>query len=364
MIERIAIIGTGLIGGSLGLAIKHARPSVHISGFDLPDRLDEAAFLGVLDSRAASLEAAVEDADLVILATPLPSIVSLLEEVSRVCRPDAVITDVGSVKTPVMERAREVVPEGMTFVGGHPMAGAASGGLKYADPLLFENAVYVLCPQGEALPLSFGTVRDLLSEIGARLLVMDAYHHDRIAAAVSHLPQLLSVALVEAAYETGRDEEAVGTLAAGGFRDMTRIADSPFELWRSILAANHGNVLDALSNMSSTIQKLRNRLIEEDYESIGRYFADAASRRKGIPRDMRGFLHPLFNVIVHAEDRPGWLADVTQTLAAKDLNIKDIELLKIREGTGGTFRLGFGSDGEMRDAMDVLRNAGYTVRNS
>ncbi len=363
MIERIAILGTGLIGGSLGLAIKRVRPEIVITGYDRPERLEEASALGAIDELAATPESAVQSADLIVLATPLPSILSLLDIVVAHCPSLAIVTDVGSVKRPVLERMRDVGPEGMTFVGGHPMAGAAAGGLKYADPLLFENAVYVLCPPDGELPEAFAPVTELLSQIGARLLVMDAARHDRVAAAVSHLPQILSVALIEAAYDTGSDEEAVRTLAAGGFRDMTRIAESPFDIWESIFAANHGNVLDSLSTISSIIQRIRNRLIEEDYDALEEYFERASRRRNDIPRDVRGFLHPLFNVIVHAEDRAGWLAEVTQILATHDISIKDVELLKIREGIGGTFRFGFATDAEMRDACDVLRDAGYTIRN-
>lgn len=363
MIDRIAIIGTGLIGGSLGLAIKRVRPEIHVIGYDQPERLQEALDIGAIDEAATSPEGAVEAAGLVILATPLPAILTLLDVVARNSPAHAVIMDVGSVKSPVMERAKQVFPDKMTFVGGHPMAGAAGGGLEHADSLLFQNAVYVLCPFGKALPTSFDPVRDLLTEIGARLLVMDAAHHDRIAAAVSHLPQLLALALVDAAHQTGGDDEAVRTLAAGGFRDMTRIAESPFELWRSILLANHGNILDALSILSSTVQRIRNRLIEEDFDALESFFQEAAQRRRGIPQDMRGFLNPIFNIIVQAEDRPGWIAEVSQTLAARDISIKDIELLKIREGTGGTFRLGFGTDSEMRDACALLNDAGYAIRN-
>lgn len=362
MINRIAVLGTGLIGGSLGLAIKRARPEVTIVGLDDEEQLETAHGLGAIDEKAATLRDATVSADLVVIATPMPAILSLLEEIGAHAKPDALITDVGSVKLPIMEHAADVIPHGMTFVGGHPMAGAAAGGVEHADPLLFENAVYVLCPQTGGLPDAFAPVADLLQDIGARVLVMDAARHDRIAAAVSHLPQLAAVALVDAAYAVGDDDRGVPTLAAGGFRDMTRIADSPFETWRGILAANYGNVLDALSALSTSIQRIRNRLIEEDFDSVAELFETASRRRREIPRDMRGFLHPLYNIVVHAEDRPGWLAGITSLLASQEISIKDIELLKIREGTGGTFRIGFASAPEMRDALDVLRSAGYTVR--
>lgn len=364
LIERIAIIGTGLIGGSLGLAMKRARPSLTIVGHDGADMLDAALIVGAIDEPALSLAQGVSDADLVVIATPLAAALSVLEDIKDALRPGALITDVGSVKRPIVERAANVLPSEVVFVGGHPMAGSSAGGVAHSDAMLFENAVYVLCPVGREIPEQFEPATHLLEEIGARILVLDAETHDRVAAAVSHLPQLLAVALVEAAYAVGGDASLVQTLAAGGFRDMTRIADSPFELWRGILAANHGNVLDALSAVSSVVQRIRNRIIEEDYDAIGDIFTEATERRREIPRDMRGFLQPLHNVVVHAADRPGVLRELSGALADADINIKDIELLKIREGTGGAFRVGFSSASDAALAAERLTQHGFSARRS
>ncbi|MFW5955695.1 MAG: prephenate dehydrogenase/arogenate dehydrogenase family protein [Rhodothermales bacterium] len=364
MIKRIAVLGTGLIGGSLGMAIKRRSAASRVVGYDEPSVLDEAVERGAIDERAVSPQTAVADVDLVVLALPLPQTLAMLDTIAGALKPGTLVTDVGSVKQPIVSHAHRVLPSDVVFVGGHPMAGGATGGIQHADALLFENAVYVLCPREESLPPEFEPASSLLTEIGARLLIVDAAKHDRLAAAVSHLPQLLAVSLVETAFEVGRDASLVQLLAAGGFRDMTRIAESPFAVWKGILAANHANVLDALASLTSSVQRIRNRLIEEDYDAIGDVFETAGQRRREIPRDMRGFLHPLHNIMVHVQDRPGVLADMTRILSDAGINIKDIELLKIREGEGGMFRIGFASAEEVSDAAAALRQYGYSTRSA
>jgi len=145
MIERISILGTGLIGGSLGLAWQERRPDCTIVGHDRPEVLEQAEARGAIDQKAADPVTAVEGADLVVLATPLATVLRHLEAVADRVDQDAIVTDVGSVKQPVLDQAADVLPEGLSFVGGHPMAGAENAGIEHADPLLFENAVYVLC---------------------------------------------------------------------------------------------------------------------------------------------------------------------------------------------------------------------------
>lgn len=364
-IQRVALLGVGLIGGSLGLAWKKYRPDLHIVGYDRDDVLQRALERGAIDERAESPEAAVTTADLVVLAVPLSKMLPLMSLIGPALRPQAWVTDVGSVKVPVIQHAEEVLPEGIVFVGGHPMAGAEHGGIDHADPLLFENATYVLCPpsdlpEGE-LRQSGSSFIELVGSTGARLLMLDPARHDRIAAAVSHLPQLLAVALVDYVGSLHEKDDAFLRLAAGGFRDLTRIASSPFDLWRDILAANEGPVLDALAGFATYLQRIRNRLIEEDLDAVGDTFDHARTVRETIPRNSKGFLRPLSDVYVYAEDRPGVLLDITQRLFDVDLNIKDIELLKIREGTGGAFRLSFSDPDSADRAVGALNATGFTA---
>lgn len=365
MIDRIAILGTGLIGGSLGLAWQERRPDVTIVGNDRPEVLEEAEERGAIDAKAADPVSAVEDADLVVLATPLATGLRVLEAIADHLDEGTLVTDVASVKQPVLDQAQDVLPDDVHFLGGHPMAGAEHSGIEHADPLLFENAIYALCLPGDAseddLDGPLAPVVDFVEATGARPLLLDAARHDRLVAAVSHLPQILAVSLVNTVTDTEDedDRDLALKLAGGGFRDMTRIAASPFDMWRDILVGNEGAIHDALSRFRRTLRELRNRLIEQDLDQLEQAFVDAQTGRDAIPRDTKGFLHALADVYVRAPDEPGVIHDMTGLLLEADLNIKDIELQQMREGTGGTFRLAFASAQEADAAVEALNDAEY-----
>jgi len=360
----IAILGTGLIGGSLGLAWTQRRPDATIIGHDRPDVLDRAYERGAIHERAADPITAVESADVVVFATPLGTTLRLMEDIGGDLTEGTVVTDVASVKTPVMEQAKDAFPDTVHFIGGHPMAGSASSGIDAADDLLFENAAYVVClPDGvdeSELSGSLSPAIDLIEATGAHPLVLRAARHDRIAAWVSHLPQLLAVVLMNVVDDL--DDDMARQLAAGGFRDMTRIASSPFSMWRDVIVGNQGQILDALGDFARAIQSLRNRLIEDDVDALNDAFDQSRAARSSIPRDRKGFLQPLYDILVRAPDRPGELHAVTGVLAEKTLNVKDVELLKFREGTGGTFRLGFDDADTADAAVDALNASDYEAR--
>ncbi len=352
--QRIAILGVGLIGGSLGLALRSNRPDVRITGFDEPEVLEVAKKRGAIDALAATPEQAVSDADIVVLATPLATALSHLSAIAHHLRPGAVVTDVGSVKQPIQHHAGQHLPDDVDFVGGHPMTGSEKRGIEHADQLLFENAVYVLCPR-DRKSRGFAAVADMVEGVGGRAMVIGAEEHDIAAARISHLPQLLAICLVN---QIAGDDTST-QLAAGGFRDMTRIASSSFPVWRDIILANQGCILDELSRLSTTIERWRNRIAESDMDAIEERFQAAATLRSAVPASSKGFLKPLSDVFVYASDEPGALVRITGALSDDNANIKDIELLKIREGTGGTFRLGFSNDEEAEGAVDVLSRAGF-----
>ncbi|MEL7168333.1 MAG: prephenate dehydrogenase [Bacteroidota bacterium] len=363
-IHTVALVGTGLIGGSLGLALRARRSDLHIVAYD-PNAGPEAVQRRAAHHSATSLQAAVREADLVVLGTPVRFLPGLLGDIAPHLKPGALVTDVGSVKAPLVAHAADVLPTANPFVGGHPMAGAERGGIAHADAFLFENATWVLCPpQGVAegeVAARHPSLIDLVEATGARVLVLDAKRHDRIAALVSHVPQLVAVLLMTLAAESNADDDAFLRLAAGGFRDMTRIASSPFDLWRDILVANEGSVLDALARLADALQAMRYDLANTDLAALAQRFDEARTVRNTIPKDTKGFLAPLADVYVYAEDRPGFLLRLVQTLYEGGLSIKDIELLKIREGTGGAFRFGFATAPDADRAVAAFTEAGYTA---
>lgn len=355
--KRITIVGLGLIGGSLGLAIRKQLPGVVITGFDRPRVLSEARKRGAIHVAGSSLARAVADADLVILAVPLNQIPILLPKIARQVSPATLVTDVGSVKAPVMTLARRWFPRG-NFIGGHPMTGSEQTGIRAAHPLLFENAIHVLTPLPRA-PLR--PLAELIRRIGGRPLKMDPATHDSIAAVVSHVPQLVAVGLMNLAGGSRAGSQQTLRLGAGGFRDLTRIASSPFTTWSGILPANRNEVVHTLGRLERLLAGYRRALLRNDWKALRRQFQRSGRLRDRIPKDMKGFLHALAILEVFIPDKPGMLAKLAVALARKNVNIKDIELMKVREGTGGTFRLSFESEEEKRMAAAILRSKGFTA---
>ncbi len=260
--RRIAIVGLGLVGGSWALALKRRRIRAERVGCDRPSVLKRAVARGAIDRGAMSLAVAVRDADLVILATPVGTILRQLAELKAWVSPQALVTDVGSTKRRICERARAALRTGPLFLGGHPLAGRECSGFEHAEASLFDGATYVLSP------LEPSDLRDprvkafqrLIRGIGARPYIADPAAHDRAVAFLSHLPQLVSTGLASLAVEKSASGGLPLELAASGFRDMTRLAGSPYSLWRDICRTNIQNIEVALDGLISELKAMRRHL--------------------------------------------------------------------------------------------------------
>lgn len=361
MIRRITIVGVGLIGGSLGLAIKHRfKSAVQVTGVDSSGVLRKARKRGAIDAGVTDIGRGVEGADLVLLAAPMAVILKLIPALARSCAPGTIVSDVGSVKLSVMEQAAKWFPA-KNFVGGHPMAGVELSGIDAAHPLLFENAVYVLTPMQGTPRHSLKRLASFLSSLGARVILLDARTHDEVAAALSHLPQLTAVALMNVAGKEHPSARNHLRLAAGGFRDLTRIASSRFTIWESILPMNAPRIRRSLNLLIRELQSYSAFLGSSRSSRLRHKFRTARDLRNSIPKTMKGFVTPLAEVYVFVKDRPGMLARMTTALHRETINIKDIELMKIREGTGGTFRLAFESADHAKRASVILRKLGFEL---
>ncbi|NIR51146.1 prephenate dehydrogenase/arogenate dehydrogenase family protein [candidate division KSB1 bacterium] len=296
-------------------------------------------------------------AQLVILAIPIRGILDLLPKIGENVNDGTLITDVGSTKEEIVNSAHKSLPNSVHFLGGHPMTGSEKRGLPHADPLLFENAVYVLTDNQQLPSELTDKFVELIRAIGAQVLFMSAKQHDRIAAVVSHLPQLLAVTLMKYASNINNNQNSTCLkLAAGGFRDMTRIASSPYEVWRDILVTNADNIRASIARFHEELTFMEGLLHTSELQDI---FDEAAKNRLSIPRDTRGFLNSHYDISVVVEDKPGVIADISTALAEEELNIKDIEILKVREGEAGTMRLAFESEGDREQAIELLENYGY-----
>ena len=266
--RRISLIGVGLIGGSWGLALKQRGFGGHITGCDRPAVLDRALALGAIDKAAPDLAAAVRDADLVMMATPVASILEQLPQVKESASPHALVTDTGSTKRVILEQARKLFGDGPLFVGGHPLAGKEQAGIEKADGTLFEDTQYVLSALASSnlddqRVIAF---RGLIELVGARPFPCDAETHDRALAFLSHLPQLLSTALAGVVADEDRVRALPLDLAAAGFRDMTRLAESPYAIWRDICLTNQDGLGEALDALILKLKGIRSKLAQAELE--------------------------------------------------------------------------------------------------
>lgn len=278
MFQRVAIVGLGLIGGSVGLALRKAKAAQHVAGYDLGRGVSERAQrLGAIDQAYEALADAVQGAELVVLATPVGSMRHLLGQLAPVLTPGSVVTDVASTKVQVMQWAEELLPPSVSFVGGHPMAGKEVSGVEAADAELFRGKVYCLCATARTRPEAVKKVSMLIEMLGAHMRFMEPARHDEQVAGVSHLPFLASVALVNAV--AGQDYwPEMAVLAASGFRDMSRLAAGSPEMYRDICLTNGEAITAWMDTYIATLQQMRDQIAQQS-PALGALFVEAQQTR-------------------------------------------------------------------------------------
>lgn len=322
---RAMVIGTGLIGGSVGMALR--TNGWHVSGTDAsPGTAARAVELGALD-----VEGEDRSADLVVVATPVHVAAGVIADVLSGLgwNPGAVVTDVGSVKGPLVaavDRPR--------FVGGHPMAGSEQVGIDGASAELFIGATWVLTPTPSTDPDAYALVRSVLAEFGANVVALDPLEHDRLVAVVSHVPHLTAATLMALAADLGEEHGALLQLAAGGFRDMTRIAAGQPTIWPGICDDNADAIVATLDLLIDSLGAMRRRVAERDLDSLLVELERAATARRALseraPRP-----DELVEVRIPVQDRPGTIAEVALLATELGINIFDVEIAHSVEGDRG-----------------------------
>jgi prephenate dehydrogenase len=280
LINRLCIVGVGLIGGSLALALKRAGACGHVAGFDQDERaLSEAMELGIIDSAHTSLAQAVSGSDIVLLATPLGAMPALLQQLAPLLTPAMLITDVGSAKQCVIDAARKSLAGDIgALVPGHPVAGTEKSGPRYAFPELFAGRMAILTPLPENDAVAVARIRALWETAGATVQLLDPAHHDRVLAATSHLPHMVAYALVDCLARMDEREE-IFRFAAGGLADFTRIASSSPEMWHDVCAANRDQLLAAMDRFEEHLRRIRVAVEQRDSGELLTIFRRAKAAR-------------------------------------------------------------------------------------
>jgi prephenate dehydrogenase len=326
--RRAQVVGTGLIGGSIGLALR-AR-GWRVTGDDLdPARATDAVAMGALDSVGHDA-----GADVAFVATPLGAAATVVRRLLVDSeRPDLVVTDVCGVKAPVVAAA-----DHPRFVGGHPMAGSEQAGLAGADPALFDGATWVLTPTGDTDLQAFSRLREVVASLGADVMTLSPTDHDRLVAMVSHVPHLVAATLMNAASRGAKEDAALLRLAAGGFRDMTRVAAGQPAIWPDICADNAGAITAALDVLLADLVEMRRRVASGDRQALLAVLEEASTARRALPaRASRP--DELSELRMPVPDREGVLAEVTALAGGLGINIYDIEIAHSTEGPRGVLML-------------------------
>lgn len=359
---KIAIFGVGLIGGSLALCFK-GQPGLHVVGHsNNPASVQKYLRRGVVDEATTSLEEAALDADFLFLCVPVGKLEEYLEKLYALPLKDGcIITDVGSTKTAVVRCGERLMRKGAWFIGGHPMAGKEKSGVEAATSRLFENAYYVLTPGRDVPEEAYERLTELLQLTRAQIVRMAPQLHDEIVGAISHLPHIVAAALVNQIAAYNEQDNHYQALAAGGFRDITRIAASDPVIWRDILLANKEVLLRLLEDWNKEIDRFVRLIEAEDGDGIAREFERAGAFRSRLPERRKGILTSYYDIYVDVPDEPGMIGKITSALGDRRINLSNIHILENRLDAPGVLQLSFREAEDMERAAEALREIGCAV---
>ena len=353
---KIAVLGVGLIGGSIGLAAR-AKLDAEVAGHD-PDRrlLDRALELGAIDSAHDSVASAVEGADLVFCAAPVLALPDLAAEALAAAGEDCAVTDVGSVKRDVIH---SLGSEGR-FIGGHPLAGAETAGVESARADLFEGARWYLTPTSNTGGVLYDRVQRAIADLGARPQAIEAETHDRLMASISHLPHVMANVLVTQA-ATALSEEAEHLPEVGpSFRDATRVAGANPAVWGDIFAGNREAVAAEIDAAIARLSEAAELIRSGDRAAVTKWHEEAGKRRRElIETEIAG--GPLHELRVRVPNRPGIVAEIALELGRAGVNIEDMALYPAADMTSGAISLYIAGDDETARAESLVRDLGHDV---
>ena len=359
---NLGFIGFGLIGGSIAKALKKRGADIRVLVYSRrknPD-LETGMEDGVIDEIVYEINDAFSSCDIIFLCAPVQRILDLLPSVKQVAASDAIITDVGSVKGEICEKAREI-GLGKQFIGGHPMAGSEKTGYANATDILLENAFYLLTPSEENTQEDVDRLRDLIRLTGATCVVLDPTEHDRITALISHIPHLVAVSLVNLARVNDDGEQTLKMFAAGGFRDITRIASSSPQMWEEICMLNADTIDRYLVEYEQLIRECREAIRQREGNKIRDAFESAGEYRDSLPTKSSSLLGRAHELFVNVDDRAGAIATIATILSAGGLSIRNIGIIHNREFADGVLRIELNTADDSDRARELLAQNHYDI---
>lgn len=362
----VLIAGIGLIGGSLALTIKEAHPHATVIGFDIKESERKLAkALGVVDEESDSFIELAARADLIILAVPVKQTEILIEQLVQNAdklKKNVIVTDTGSTKARIMQKGKKLNDLEISFIGGHPMAGSHKSGVAAAKKILFENAFYLLTPDEQTSIEELNTLKEWLKGTKAKMIEVTPKEHDQLTGVISHFPHVIASSLVHQARHFDQQNPLVSRLAAGGFRDITRIASSNPEMWKDVSLHNKETLIQLLEVWQKEMHKFAELLKDENGEGLYEYFAVAKTFRDQLPSSSKGAIPAFYDLYVDVPDYPGVISEITGYLAEERISITNIRIMETREDVYGVLVISFQNDHDrMKAKKCIQKHTNYDV---
>ncbi|MCR5670659.1 MAG: prephenate dehydrogenase/arogenate dehydrogenase family protein [Butyrivibrio sp.] len=359
--KTFGFIGLGLIGGSIAKAIRENSKDSYIMAYTPhKETVDRAFSEGIVDRPLYEIGRDFSECDYIFLCAPVEINNTNLDTLRPFIDPKTTLTDIGSVKTGIHKKVEELGLEDQ-FIGGHPMAGTERIGFGNSKSSLLENAYYIITKTEKTQPERLEAYVELVKAIGAIPLVVPYALHDYITAAISHVPHVISASLVNLVKNNDCEDELMKTIAAGGFKDITRISSSSPQMWNQICMTNSGNISELLTKYIDSLYDIKIAIDEHDAQKVTDFFESARGYRESFTETASGPIKEVFDISVEIDDRPGNLAAVATLLSSNNINIKNIGIVHNREYERGTLRIELHDKAGREKAGELLESEGYNI---
>ena len=361
MKHKIGFIGLGLIGGSIAKAIRQYYPDYEIVAFDKSkESLALATQESTIDVAATTIDNNFHNCNYIFLCAPVASNTAYLKQITEYLNDDCILTDVGSVKTNIHEEVKSLGIE-KYFIGGHPMAGSEKSGYSNSKAMLIENAYYILTPTSEVSQEKVDAYEHFIESLKALPIVLDYQLHDYITGTISHLPHIIASSLVNFVKQHDTNDELMKNLAAGGFKDITRIASSSPIMWQNICLKNKQNIVDILDQYIDSLEDFKEAIEREDDLDLYNRFDSSRNYRNSMPASSAGPIKKSFAVYCDIIDEAGGIAAIATILASNNISIKNIGIIHNREFEEGVLRIEFYDEDSTKRAVELLQKFRYIV---
>lgn len=357
----VGFVGLGLIGGSIAKAIRKFYPNSEILAYDTDhSSLTLAKKEGVLTKICPSIDGSFKACDYIFLCAPVLFNNENVKLLLPFLSPSCILTDVGSVKGCIQQTLISLGFSGI-FIGGHPMTGSEKSNYTNSSERLLENAYYILTPSAQVPPESIKEFEAFISSLGALPFVLSVDTHDEITAVISHLPHIIAASLVHFLISHDGSEHYMRTLAAGGFKDMTRVASSNVRMWEDICLTNNEKISMMLSDYIDSLIRIKERIESKERSQIGDFFQEAKDYRDSMSDTAPGSLQKIYALYCDIADETGGIAKIAVLLAANDISIKNIGIIHNREFEEGVLRIEFYNSASSAKSLHILKENGYFV---